>query len=163
VHAVAAGDAKGGVWEVCVGGALGGNVDVGHEQVLRVDQRWPVGDADHGHGQLEEALEDLGALDARLLPRRRLEDLAQARAVDLLHERVAGAGEDEGLVVRVEGAISSKAAGKSSWVWPVKVIGPPLVWKRITSTPSSPRVKARFSYLSKYAGVDMDALLSSLN
>jgi hypothetical protein len=43
--------------------------------------------------------------------------------------------------------ISSSAAGKSWWVYPVKTTGPSAVWKRSTSTPSS-RDRARFSYLS---------------
>jgi hypothetical protein len=53
MEAVAAGDAEGGVGHIAVGGPVGGDVDVREQEVLVVDGRGPVGDADHRHGQFE--------------------------------------------------------------------------------------------------------------
>src|SRR6266487_149986 len=50
-------------------------------------------------------------------------------------------------------AMSSSAAGNLPCAWPVNTTGPPSVWNRSTSTPSSPRENAKFSYLPKYSGV----------
>jgi hypothetical protein len=122
--------------------------DVGEQKVFRVDDRGPVGDADHEHRQLEQTLEHLGPLGPGLLPCRWLEDLAKAGSVDPVDEGVAGPGDDECLVVSVKGDLF-ECRGKSACVWPVNTIGPPFVWKRSTSTPSSSLVNARFSYFSK--------------
>jgi hypothetical protein len=77
--------------------------DVGEQKVFRVDDRGPVGDADHEHRQLEQTLEHLGPLGPGLLPCRWLEDLAKAGSVDPVDEGVAGPGDDECLVVSVKG------------------------------------------------------------
>ena len=77
-------------------------MDVGEQQVLRVDYRCAVGDPDDGHRQLDESLQRLGALDTLFLPNGGLEDLAQARAVDFVHEDVSGARDDERAIVVIE-------------------------------------------------------------
>jgi hypothetical protein len=120
---------------------LGGNVGVREEQVFRMNGCRHVRHAHDGQRQLEQPLQHLGALDPDLLPRSALEGLAQARPVDLIHERVAGTGITSAVLSR-SSEISSSAAGKPSCVRPVKMTGPPFVWKRSTRTPSSSRVKA---------------------
>jgi len=42
-------------------------------------------------------------------------------------------------------AMSSRRRGNWEWVVPVKVTGPPPVWKRTVRTPDGVRVSAKFS------------------
>src|SRR5260370_36459920 len=99
------------MWEVTVGGSLGGDVDVRQEQVLGMDGGRTVGNTNDGEGKVEQALEDVGSLAAGLLPVRRLEDFAQASSVDGIHERISRAGDDQCAVIAVEGDLL-KGAGQ---------------------------------------------------
>ena len=66
-------------------------------------RRRAVGDADHRDGQAEQPLQYGQSFSADLFPDQGFEDLAKAVAIDAVHERVAGAGQDQRLVVGVEG------------------------------------------------------------
>src|SRR5258708_6700597 len=102
LETIASGNAKGRMREVTIGGALGRNMHVCQEQILRVDGSRTVGDPNDWHGKIDQALEDIGSLTTNFLPVCRLEDLAEAGSINGIHKDISRPGDQQRPVVLIE-------------------------------------------------------------
>jgi hypothetical protein len=99
--AVTGHDPEGQVREVGEDGGIGGDDDVGEQDVLAMYRSGAVHRGHDRHLQVDEPLHYPPALRSRLVPDRRLARVVQALPVDLGHEPVAGAGQYQYLVLPV--------------------------------------------------------------
>ena len=108
----------------------------------------PVHRGDQRHFDVEEVHQDLFALAPDFVVALGREEI-EAVEGDLLHERIAGAGQDHDAVVRSE-PIARKRSTNCSWVCPLNTSVPPSVCSATSSTPVDERLRRALGKLLRY-------------